>query len=263
VSLERLTPVVLSFNEEVNLPRTLSSLRWAKRIVVVDSGSTDASKALATAFPNVAWFERPFDGYAGQWSYGFSATAIATPFVLALDADMEVPPDLRDELASLLAENDCDGAFIRFAYRVNGARLWRSLYPAQCRLLRRDRGQVLDDGHAARFSVSGRVRTCRARLVHDDRKPLERWLASQARYSRIEADRLSHRESRGGLKDALRRRLPGWPSLVGLLAYVRAGGPWYGAAARRYALERLIYEALLRWRLADRELTRERQKSNQ
>jgi len=258
VSLDRVTPVVLSYNEEVNLPRTLSSLGWAKRVVVVDSGSTDASKALASAFPNVAWFERPFDGYGGQWSFAFSETGISTPFVLALDADMEVPRDLRDELASMLADDDCDGAFIPFAYHVNGVRLRRSLYPAQCRLLRRDRGQVVDAGHAAQFSVSGRVLTCRARLVHDDRKPLERWLASQARYSRIEADRLSHQESRCGLKDALRRQLPGWPPLVGLLAYVRAGGPWYGPAAQRYALERLIYEALLRWRLADRELTRAR-----
>jgi glycosyltransferase involved in cell wall biosynthesis len=258
MSLDRLTPVVLSYNEEVNLPRTLSSLRWAKRIVIVDSGSTDASKALATAFPNVAWFERPFDGYAGQWSFAFSETAISTPFVLALDADMEVPPDLRDELAKLVADDDCDGALIPFAYHVKGVRLWRSLYPAECRLLRRDRGQVVDAGHAARFRVSGRLRTCRARLVHDDHKPLERWLASQARYSRIEADRLSDPASRGGVKDALRRRLPAWPPLVGLLAYARAGGPLYGAAARRYALERLIYEALLRWRLADRELKCER-----
>jgi glycosyl transferase family 2 len=254
VSLDRLTPVILSYNEEVNLRRTLSSLTWARRIVVVDSGSTDASRALATAFANVAWFERAFDGHANQWSYALFETAIDTPFVLALDADMSVTPELRDEIASLVARDDHAGASIPFSYQVRGVRLMGSLCPPQLRLLRRACVEVLDAGHTQEFRVRGAVRRCRASLVHDDRKPLERWVSAQLRYSAIEADRLADRASRGRLKDALRRRMPGWPSLVGLLAYVRAGGPFLGAAARRYALERLIYEAVLRWRLADREL---------
>lgn len=258
MSLDRLTPVVLSYNEEANLPRTLSSLGWAKRIVIVDSGSTDASKALATTFPNVAWFERPFDSHANQWSYALFETAIDTPFVLALDADMEVPPDLRDEIASLVARDDNAGALIPFSYQVQGVPLWGSLCPPQVRLLRRDCVEVLDAGHTQAFRVRGAVRRCRACLVHDDRKSLDRWVSAQLRYSAIEAARLAVTGRRGNLKDHLRRRLPAWPMLVGFLAYVRAGGPWYGAAARRYALERLIYEAMLRWRLADRDLTRGR-----
>jgi hypothetical protein len=254
VSLDRLTPVILTYNEEVNLQRTLSSLTWARRVVVVDSGSTDASRAVATSFPNVAWFVRPFDGHAQQWSYALFETAIDTPFVLALDADMSVPPPLRDEIASLVARDDNAGATIPFSYQIRGVPLVGSLCPPQLRLMRRDRVEVLDAGHTQAFRVRGSVQQCHAHLVHDDRKPLERWLASQLRYSRIEADRLSDRKTRGAVKDSLRRRLPGWPALVGLLAYARAGGPLRGAAARRYALERLIYEALLRWRLADREL---------
>jgi glycosyltransferase involved in cell wall biosynthesis len=258
MSLDRLTPVVLSYNEEVNLPRTLSSLGWAKRIVIVDSGSTDASKALATAFPNVAWFERPFDSHVNQWSYALFETGIDTPFVLALDADMQVPADLRDEIATLVARDDNAGALIPFSYQIHGVQLLGSLYPPQLRLLRRECAEVLDAGHTQAFRVIGTVRRCRACLVHDDRKSLERWVSAQLRYSAIEATRLAVMGRRANLKDYLRRRLPAWPMLVGFLAYVRAGGPLCGAAARRYALERLIYEALLRWRLADRELTCER-----
>src|SRR5260370_7102435 len=49
-SLKQITPVVLTFNEEVNLRRTLDSLHWAERIVVLDSGSTDQTEAIAQTY---------------------------------------------------------------------------------------------------------------------------------------------------------------------------------------------------------------------
>ena len=64
--LSDITPVILTYNEEPNLGRTLESLRWAPRVVVVDSGSTDATRAIAERFSNVAWFERRFDDFARQ-----------------------------------------------------------------------------------------------------------------------------------------------------------------------------------------------------
>ena len=44
-SLKQITPVVLTFNEEANLRRNLDSLQWAERVVIVDSGSTDADRS--------------------------------------------------------------------------------------------------------------------------------------------------------------------------------------------------------------------------
>src|SRR4051812_31140962 len=86
--LRSVTPFILTYNEEPNLERTLESLRWAARVVVVDSGSTDRTRTIAERFPNVAWFERRFDDFEGQSRFAIDKTGIDTEYVLALDADM-------------------------------------------------------------------------------------------------------------------------------------------------------------------------------
>jgi glycosyltransferase involved in cell wall biosynthesis len=253
-SLARVTPVLLTKDEEVNLGRTLRSLLWAGRVVIVDSGSTDRTREIAASFPNVSWHERPFDSAGRQWSFALHHTNIETPFVLALDADMVVPDDLRQEIARLVASDEVDGGVIPFEYRIQGHRLRGSLLPAQLRLLRLRAAAATDGGHTQLLSVNGPVGRLRARLIHDDRKPLERWLAAQARYAAIEAECVT-RGNRRTWKSAVRRRTPFLPVFVGAYAYLRAGGPLGGMAARRYALERAIFEALLRYRIYDKALS--------
>ena len=65
--LDQITPVLLTYNEEENIGRTLPRLRWAKDIVVVDSGSTDGTLNILTAFPNLRVFKRRFGAHAKQW----------------------------------------------------------------------------------------------------------------------------------------------------------------------------------------------------
>src|SRR5437879_5272553 len=94
------TPVILTFNEDSNIERTLRALEWAATVIVVDSGSTDATEAIARRFANVRWFERPFDSHAQQWWFAIHETGAATPHVLALDADYEVPRQFVEELSA-------------------------------------------------------------------------------------------------------------------------------------------------------------------
>ena len=88
--LAAITPVVLTFNEAANIGRTLQSVAWAQRVVVVDSGSRDDTRAIAETFANVSWYERTFDNHVAQWRFALEMTGIDTDFLLALDADMAV-----------------------------------------------------------------------------------------------------------------------------------------------------------------------------
>ena len=62
--LDVITPVILTYNEAPNIGRTLSKLSWAKRMVVIDSGSTDATLEIVRATPRTEVIYRPFDNFA-------------------------------------------------------------------------------------------------------------------------------------------------------------------------------------------------------
>lgn len=244
-----LTVVVLTLNEEANIGRCLASVAWADRVVVVDSGSTDQTEAIARSHSNVAWYQRRFDDHGSQWGFGLEEGAATGEFLLTLDADMAVTATLKDELGAVLEKGSCAGGVIGFDYRIDGVPLRESLCRPQLRLLRRGLFSVELDGHTQAFRAAGPVHRFKARLIHDDRKPIERFVGSQLRYSALEARRLQEDAGGWALKNWIRRRLSCAPVAAWLLAYLRAGGPIGGAAASRYAAERLLFEGMLRYRL--------------
>ncbi len=250
MSLRAVTPVVITYNEEANLGRTLDSLGWAERVVVLDSGSTDRTEAIARAHPGVELITRPFDNYRNQWNFGIAHAGAGADYVLALDADMAVPERFVAELERAFLPGGFDGGLVSFAYRYHGHPLTGSLCPPQLRLFRPSHVRVEQPGHNHHFEVDGRIYRFEEPVAHDDRKPIDRWLSSQIGYSRLESERA---RTGGRARDWL-RRLAVMPPLAVGLAYVRAGGPLRGAAALRYAYERGVAEAIIALRLLDAKL---------
>jgi len=247
------TPLLLTYNEEANIARTLAALGWARRVVVLDSGSTDRTETLARSFSNVAWYVRPFDNHAAQWEFGIHETSIDSTFVLALDADMIPTPAFIGDLECILSAKNVVGANVTFRYCIHGTPLKGSIYPTQLRLFRRDLVQVTQQGHTQVFTVPGSVAAIRAPINHDDRKPFEQWVRAQLKYSLLEKQRI-HSAKQHSIKDRLRL----WgvmPLVAGTLSYVRSGGPLYKTASLRYAAERTIFECMLLARLLEPDRT--------
>lgn len=242
-----ITPVILTDNEETNIRITLESLAWAPRIIVLDSGSTDRTAEIARSFRNVVWVVRAFDNHRNQWEYGIRQTGIETEYVLALDADMRASTEFADELEKFAKAGKFAGAWLPFEYRVLGRSLRRSIYPSQLRIFRKSEVRVTQPGHTQVFDVAGPVYRFRSALIHEDLKPFDRWLMNQTRYAALEAKRIRDARRRK-LKDSL-RRLGVSPFIWGIYAYAKAGGPLNSPAARAYAYERFIFEALLARRL--------------
>lgn len=250
--IDSITPVILTYNEAPNIGRTLDALRWAGGVVVLDSGSTDETKEIATRYANVKWFERAFDKHQAQWEYAIHETGISTEYVLALDADMEVTLAFKEELKEKFLPGKFSGGDVSFIYSYYGRNLTGSLYPNQVRVFRRQDVLVTQVDHTQHFAVRGPVYKFRSRLIHDDRKPLERWVASQLSYQVLNDEAIVNGRS-NQLKYSL-RRTGLMPPMVALLAYLRSGGPFGGAASARYAYERLVCESLLAIRLMNRRL---------
>jgi glycosyltransferase involved in cell wall biosynthesis len=123
--LDHITPVLLTYNEEQNITRTLSRLAWARDIVVVDSGSTDGTLAALAHFPNVRVFNRRFDTHGKQWRYATEATNIATDWLLRLDADYQMSDALIAELGRLDPKAAVSAYRVRFDYASSHASSFR------------------------------------------------------------------------------------------------------------------------------------------
>ncbi len=250
---EEITPLIITLDEAPNIRRTLDKLVWARRIVVVDSGSTDGTLDLLRAYPQVDVIQHPFADFATQCNFGL--TQVATAWVLSLDADYELSDALVDELGLLEPPGATAGYRARFVYRMHGRALRGTLYPPRTVLYRKDKAVYRNEGHGHRVVVRGEVRALNGVVYHDDRKPLARWLASQHRYAREEARYLAETPvetlTRG---DRIRRM--GWPAPIGIFLYTlfAKGCLLDGWPGWCYALQRLVAETLIALEIVDRRL---------
>jgi glycosyltransferase involved in cell wall biosynthesis len=90
---------MVAMNEAANLPRVLESVRWAEEIVLVDSGSTDGTVAIAESF-GARVYREPWKGYGGQVNSALDKCTCA--WTLNLDADEALTPELAEEIRALL-----------------------------------------------------------------------------------------------------------------------------------------------------------------
>lgn len=248
--LDRITPLIITFNEIDNLPRTLAALDWARRIVVVDSGSTDGTLERLRADPRIDVLIRPFDDFARQCQAGLAR--IDSEWVLSLDADYELTPALVTEIAAANPAGDTVGYAIGFDYCVHGHALRGSLYPPRVALYRQRDARYRMEGHGHRVELHGRIERLRGRIRHDDRKPLARWLSAQASYAKAEAGHL-RAASWGelGWADRVRKLIVIAPWLVPLHCLLIKRGLLDGLPGWHYALQRGVAEAVLSLQLIE------------
>ena len=258
--LDRITPVLLTFNEGPNIARTLGRLSWAKDIVVVDSGSTDDTLTILKSHPRVRMFHRAFDTHHAQWRFAMLDCGIRTLWVLRLDADYQVSDELVAEIAHLSPSSSVAAYQTAFDYAVFGRRLIASLYPPKPVLLRVGAFSITDEGHTEGWAVSGQVVPLKARLTHDDWKSMRDWAMAQARYMTREQEKLASK--RVGVRDWLRMHPPLMPLAVFFYCLFVRGLLFNGKAGLLYTLQRTIAEGILSLYILEKQLASHKPKSD-
>ncbi len=189
-----LSVAIITQDEERNLARTLASVSFANEIVVVDSGSTDATVAIAEAF-GARVFTRPWPGFAAQKN--FAITQCTGDWVLSLDADEELSPELCRQLSVLLPTNPpADAYFLpRRNLFLNRWIKHGGYYPdRKLRLFRRSAANF--DAHFEERPVhetivfDGESSTLDYDLIHHAYPTLEDYLEHMDRYSTLGAQLL-------------------------------------------------------------------------
>lgn len=240
------TALILTFNEENNIARTLAGLHWVDRILVVDSGSTDATLAILRSTPGVEVVGRRFDNFENQRNFGLQR--ISTPWVLSLDADYGISPRLAGVLRHAIASapDRVSGFALPFRYCIQGRPLRGTILPPRTVLFRHPQASYVADGHAEALRLPGEVWPLAEPILHDDRKPLTRWLNAQPRYLLAERQKLlSTPSGQLSLADRLRKHSPFAPLLVGVYCLLIKGNLWDGARGLFYTAQRIYAELLL------------------
>lgn len=248
-----ITPLILTYNEEPNIARSVARLAWAQSVVVVDSNSTDRTEEIARAFPNVSFIKRAFDNHTAQWNFGVDQ--IRSEWVLALDADYVLDDGFENELSRLEPSPEMGAFYARFKYVIFGKALRGSLYPPRAVLFRKARCRYEPDGHTQLLKITGATVSLSSFILHDDRKPLTRWLQSQDSYAKLEAEKLlDARVNVLRLQDRLRLALaPAVPLAFFYTLFVK-GTVLDGWRGWYYALQRTLAEIMLALRLLEKRL---------
>lgn len=250
--LDNITPLILTYNEEENIDRTLAHLTWAKKIVAIDSYSTDKTLEILQSYPQVCIFQRSFDTFAGQCNYGLQK--VISEWVLSIDADYIIPEEFISEISAIDRDAPIDGYFARFKYCVFGKPLRGTLLPPRQVLFRREKAIYIDDGHAHKVRVEGKSGMLSGYIYHDDRKPLTRWLQAQDRYALLEMQKLrSTRPQELSFADRIRKTKILAPWLVFVYCLILKGAILDGWQGWYYALQRSLAEIILAIRLIESE----------
>jgi glycosyltransferase involved in cell wall biosynthesis len=254
--LDDITPLVISFDEAPNIVRTFDKLRWARRIVVIDSGSTDGTIELLRAYNQVDLIYHPFTDFASQWNFGL--TQISTRWVLSLDADYQLSDEIISEIQSLSPAGDTSGYSARFVYRVYGHPLRGAIYPPRIVLYKKEFANYKNVGHTQQLVVVGNVLPLISKIYHDDRKPLARWFRSQQRYANDEALYLLGADP-ATLSISHKLRLAAWaaPIVVFVYTLIIKGCVLDGWPGWFYVLQRVFAETMIALEIIDKRVERD------
>jgi glycosyltransferase involved in cell wall biosynthesis len=186
-----LSVAIITLNEEQHLPRCLASVReLTSEIVVVDSGSMDRTKEIATEFGARFLFEE----WAGHVAQKTKALAACTqPWLLGLDADEAVSPELANSIRELFSGKlpELDGFWINRRTFYLGQWVNHSWSPEwRLRLARRERAQWMGRDPHDRLEVGGKTARLKGDLLHYSYANLQDHFERMVGYARISAESL-------------------------------------------------------------------------
>ena len=181
----KISIAIITYNEEQNIRRTLESVRWADEIVVVDSGSTDKTVEICQEYTDKIIYQE-WLGFSSQKNLAIDNAK--GEWVLSLDADEPVEPELSDEIRRIVVSPEsCDGYRIpRKTYFLNKQIRHGGWYPDyNLRLFRKGKGRFEKRAVHEAIKVDGRIGTAKHALLHYAYPDLAAYMTSINKYSSL------------------------------------------------------------------------------
>lgn len=268
-----LTIVITTRDEELHVGRCIDSVQGLGRIVVLDSGSADATQEIAGA-RSVEVIEHPWEGYSAQKNWALDNLAADADWILFLDADEYLTDALSSEIVRAIRTSSVDGFYLARENIVLGRRLKHAWwYPDyQMRLFKPAKARYEDRLVHEHVLVDGETSLLGEPLVHENLKGVGAWMQRHVSYAALEAVEIrralageqsdglqprffgSRAERRRAVKTRIWYRMPFRPAIRFLWLYIVKRGFLDGRQGRAYCELVAAYEALIDANLLELEL---------
>lgn len=181
--IEKLSVFIITKNEEQDIRRCIESVTWADEIIVVDSGSTDTTESICREYTDkFIYNEWPGSNKQKQ----FALEQCSNLWVLSVDADEVVSPELRDSITSTLVAGPKHEGYkmLRRNYYKDKPLYFGSMVPKpEFRLFRKDRGKFVDRLIHDKVILDGRCGWVKGYLEHYNIDSLAEWVEKNTTYA--------------------------------------------------------------------------------
>ena len=194
--MNKLSVIVITKDEEKNISDCLQSVDWADEIIVVDSESSDRTTDLAKKFTDRVIIKK-WEGYVPQKRYALSFAA--NEWVLSLDADERITPELKDEIVKLLPGDNSGFKIKRKNFLMNKEITscgWEKDY--QLRLFKKDKTDLNERLVHEKFVIEGKVGTLNSPMLHYTFSSFKEYFEKINNYTSLKAEELLSKKKKVG-----------------------------------------------------------------
>jgi glycosyltransferase involved in cell wall biosynthesis len=263
--------IILTRNEEKDLPACLDSLRWCDDLHMVDSGSSDETINIARKL-GAHIYENPFTSFGSQRNWSLDHCNVKHPWILFLDADEVANAEFVKAMINVVSDAPASTAGFYCCWKLIYEDRWLkrcdSFPKWQFRLLRKGRARFTDFGHGQKEAeVKGSIEYLPIPYDHYGlSKGIGPWLDRHNRYATLEAAvRLSapiiwrdvfsaHGSTRNKALKPIVSRVPGWPLIRFCITYILQLGFLEGRPGFIYCANLAYYEFLIRIKMREEKI---------
>ena len=216
--MSKVSACIVTYNEESNIQRCLEGLEWADEIIVVDAQSGDRTVQLCQKYTDNV-FSHTWLGHVRQKNLALSKAS--GDWILCLDADERVTPELAEEMKLSVLTSDCNGYYIpRKTYYLGRWINHSNWYPDyKLRLIRRGKGEWKGIDPHDRLEVTGKTGYLKGDILHYSYENISHHLKKINSYTSIMASESKRRGKKFSYLDLFLR-----PPLKFIKMYVIKGG---------------------------------------
>jgi glycosyltransferase involved in cell wall biosynthesis len=261
-----ISAIILTLNEEEDLPNCLRSLDWTDENFVLDSGSTDDTCDIAKRM-GASVFKNKFLGFGQQRNWAIDNIPLSSDWILFIDADEVSTPEFARAVLEGIQNSNKNTAGFYCCWKLMMYGRWLKFsdsFPRwQFRILNKGKARYRNAGHAMKESdVEGEIKYLNEPYLHFAfSKGWTFWFNRHNKYSSLEA--IERTETNFKLNQILDKdqsirkevmkqyltKLPGWPILRFIHSYFIKGGILEGLPGFLYSLNISIYEYMIQLKI--------------